>query len=189
MDERENMTDVFLSMRRKLSGVASRIVPPKEVEDIVQETYVRLCQVKNKEEIKEVRSFMMKTARNLALDHVKRSESRLADSTEDFESPELGLADEFYDQTYDEVASKEEFATFCEAVRSLPVQCRRVFVLKKVYGYSQREISEELGISENTVEKHVAAGVKKCTMFLLEKEVQRGNAKATALFVRHGENV
>ena len=41
-----------------------------------------------------------------------------------------------------------------EAVRQLPEQCRRVFVLKKVYGYSQREIAKELSLSESTVEKH-----------------------------------
>jgi RNA polymerase sigma-70 factor (ECF subfamily) len=53
----------------------------------------------------------------------------------------------------------EEFLMFCRAVRELPVQCRRVFVLRKVYGLSQQEVARHLGISEATVEKHVAKGV------------------------------
>jgi RNA polymerase sigma factor (sigma-70 family) len=186
MSENENFTEVYLSIRNKLASIASRIVPPKEIEDIVQETYVRLCQVKKKEEIRELRSFMMKTARNLALDHVKRSESRLATSIESFENPDMGLVDELYDATYDQAASDEEFVFFCEAVRELPVQCRRVFVLKKVYGYSQREIAKELGISENTVEKHVALGIKRCTMYLLERDVQPGGKKPRKVVVRDG---
>jgi len=39
-------------------------------------------------------------------------------------------------------------------------------VLKKVYGYSQKEIAIKLDISENTVEKHIATGIKRCTQFM-----------------------
>ena len=49
------------------------------------------------------------------------------------------------------------------------VQCRRAFVLKKVYGYSQREIAQELELSESTVEKHIANGVKRCTYFMMQR--------------------
>lgn len=136
------------------------IVPPKEIEDIVQETYVRVCQRKRDAEIGSPRSFLFRTARNLALDYVKRAESRLAVSVED--TPENGFGEGVSDGVFDDVASKEEFARFCEAVRQLPPQCRRAFVLKKVYGYSQRDIAREMNISENTVEKHVAHGIRSC---------------------------
>jgi RNA polymerase sigma-70 factor (ECF subfamily) len=177
MSENENFTEVFLSIRNRLASVAARIVPPKEIEDIVQETYVRLCQVKKREEIRELRSFMMRTTRNLALDHVKRSEFRRNQSIEELEDTEMSFAKDLCDETYDQAASDEEFVLFCEAVRSLPLQCRRVFVLKKVYGYSQREISKELGISENTVEKHVGLGTTRCTTFLIEREVRLSGMK------------
>ena len=41
--------DFYLRIRTNLSRdvVLRKLVPPHEVEDIVQETYVRLCQVKN----------------------------------------------------------------------------------------------------------------------------------------------
>ena len=51
-------------------------------------------------------------------------------------------------------------------MRRLPVQCRRVFVLKKVYSYSQKEIAEELGISEKSVEKHMALGLQRCRDYM-----------------------
>jgi len=58
---------------------------------------------------------------------------------------------------------------FEEAVASLPGQCQRVFVMKKVYGFSHQEISKKLGISISTTEKHVVAGLKRCNEFLTRK--------------------
>ncbi len=43
----------------------ARIVPPHEIEDIVQETYVRICQIENKENITSPKSFMYKMAKKI----------------------------------------------------------------------------------------------------------------------------
>lgn len=159
--------NIFLASRDSLTRVVSRLVPPKEIEDIVQETYVRICQLERQQHIEQPRSFMMKTARNLALDHLKRAETRLTDSA-DVEADFADWTSLEQDATYNAAANGEEFAHFCEAIRLLPVQCRKVFVLKKVYGYSQKEIAVQLQLSESTVEKHVATGVKRCTRYMLE---------------------
>jgi RNA polymerase sigma-70 factor (ECF subfamily) len=155
---------IFMAARDSIARMVSRIVPPKEIEDIVQETYVRICQMDNRESIEQPKSFLMKTARNLAYDHVKKAETRLADPVEnelDFDTEAL------HDHVFNNVASSEEFAYFCDAVRQLPIQCRRVFVLKKVYGYSQKEIAIEMSLSESTVEKHIAVGFKRCASYML----------------------
>ena len=49
-------------------------------------------------------------------------------------------------------------------------------MLKKVYGYSRREIAEIMGLTENTVQTQIARGMKRCTYFMeqIEKERQRG---------------
>lgn len=148
----------------------SRIVPPKDIEDIVQETYVRVCQIDSSSSIKHPRSFLFKTARNLALDHVKRAESRLTTGVTREEEFDDAMAGKWADDPCDTASSNAEFAFFCEAVRQLPVQCRKVFVLKKVYGYSQKEIAKTLGIAESTVEKHIANGVKRCTKLMMSSD-------------------
>lgn len=62
---------------------------------------------------------------------MKRAESRLTESMD--EESDLGLAPGHApDRTFEIVASNEEFAHCCEAVRQLPIQRRRAFVLKKV---------------------------------------------------------
>lgn len=167
MPNNNAFNEVFLSFQRQLARAISRIVPPKEIEDIVQETYVRVCQIENPETIRHPRSFLLTTARNLAFDHLKRSESKYTQSLDldnDLEFEQLNQ--QYQDETYQSVAGREDFALFCEAVRLLPVQCRKVFVLRKVYGYSQREIATELNLSESTVEKHIALGMKRCLHFM-----------------------
>jgi DNA-directed RNA polymerase specialized sigma24 family protein len=38
-------------------------------------------------------------------------------------------------------------------------RCRRAITLRKIYGWSQKEIAVEMSLSENTVEKHIAKGL------------------------------
>lgn len=168
MSDERKLLEVFVALRRKLARAVSRIVPHPEIEDIVQETYVRVCQFEQVANIRHPRSFLYRTARNLALDHIKRSEART--TTVGLPGDEAEHGDNDIAQTsldvYDQLAAKQEFEIFCEAVQELPLQCRRVFVLRKVYGYSQKEIAQALDIGESTVEKHIAFGIKRCSSFI-----------------------
>ena len=177
---RNNVFDgIYLSCRAYLAQIVSRIVPPDEIEDIVQETYVRACQAKYGGDIQKPRALMATIARNLALDHVKRAENRYRANLETPEQIEQ-IEDLAGDRNpLRQVISSEEFALFCEAVRLLPVQCRRVFVMKKVYGHSQREIARRLGLSENVVEKHVARGMKLSAQFMRSRLGEQSFGKRT----------
>lgn len=153
------LEQLFLTMRTSLAKAVASIVPVHEVEDVVQETYVKLCLVQNREQINHPRSYLFRIARNLAKDHVKSASFRLSDSIED----QTEIFADIPDEVYRAAVSDEEFLRFCQAVRCLPLQCRRVFVMRKVYGFSQKEISEKLEIAESTVEKHIAQGLKRCS--------------------------
>ena len=172
----KSLTQTYLSIVERLRRAIGGIVPPKEVEDIVQEAYVRACQAEKATSIRAPSSFLFKTVRNLALDHVKRSESRLSDSFEEENSAEAFYQHSFGMNPQDETVSHEEFSLFCDAVRLLPAQCRRAFVLKKVYGFTRKEIAEQMNISENTVQTQIARGLKASMRFMdrLERE-GRGN--------------
>jgi RNA polymerase sigma-70 factor (ECF subfamily) len=172
----KSFNQLFLSLRGSLARSVVGIVPPREIEDIVQEAYVRVCRIEKKATNRTPQSYLLRAVRNLALDYIKRSESRLTDSLEGDADTAIPAVERLADETFNQVATSEEFALFCDAVRHLPVQCRCAFVLKKVYGYSQREIAEELGLSESTVEKRIALGIKRCTYFMqkFEQKQPRG---------------
>jgi RNA polymerase sigma-70 factor (ECF subfamily) len=66
--------------------------------------------------------------------------------------------------------SKQRFIHFCQATENLSAEVKRVFLLKKVYDMSQRDIAELLQLSESTVEKHVAKGLMQCAQFLARQQ-------------------
>ena len=177
MAESHRFFDTYMALRGRIERLVMTIVPARDVEDIVQETYVRVCQIKNKDAVREPRSFLFRTAQNLALDHVKRAESRFTtgvDSIDEIPGSDLALAAGWAEAnaTYNQAATDEEFVILCEAVRELPKQCRRAFILKKVYGYTLKEIMAEMDIGQPTVETHIVNGTKKCVQYMRERQKQ-----------------
>jgi DNA-directed RNA polymerase specialized sigma24 family protein len=68
--------------------------------------------------------------------------------------------------------TRQELALLMDAIASLPDRCREVLTLRKLYGLSQREIAQRLAITESTVEKHVAHGVRLCAERMFAKREQ-----------------
>ena len=67
--------------------------------------------------------------------------------------------------------SHQELAVLVKAIQGLPDRCRQVFALRKVYGYSQKEIALRLNISENTVEQHLTKAARRCAQALFDQPV------------------
>jgi RNA polymerase sigma-70 factor (ECF subfamily) len=59
-------------------------------------------------------------------------------------------------------ANAPELARVAQLARALPVVCRRVFTLRKVYGYSGREIAIRLGIPDEAVEELLIQAARVC---------------------------
>jgi len=158
-----NLTEVFLQYRTQLRRAVSGIVRSDEVDDIVQETWLKSYEAELKQEIKFEKTYMLKTARNLALNSVSKAAEK-----RNFSITDLDEQDSVFEgaQLEHQVASKERFLNFCRATDTLSPEVKRVFLLKKVYELSQREIAEHLQISESTVEKHVAKGLHMCADYL-----------------------
>lgn len=166
----------FVANRPLLRRLAGRIVRPDEIEDIVQETFVLSFTAARQQKIINPRAYMVKTMRNLALNHISRAGHRLNQSMDDIEENEFGSPGNTVEE---HCQSEERFLAFCRAVSTLPVACRRVFILKKVYGFSQLEIADYLGLSPRTVEKHVEKGMFLTTEYLLSHGHAAGDRSAT----------
>jgi RNA polymerase sigma factor (sigma-70 family) len=156
----------FLTARPLLIRFIGRIVRPDEIEDIVQETFVLSYAAAREQQIANPRAFMLRIATNIALNHVTRAERKLNCSLDDLNGMDLSS---HIDSVEARCQSEERFLVFCRAVADLPVCCRRVFILKKVYGLRQSEIAEYLGLSPSTIEKHVARGMLLTAQYMLSK--------------------
>ena len=137
-----------------------------DVDELLQETWAHLLAAgaaQNREEIRSIRAFALTVARNVALSWLRHRQVVPIELVSDLE--QLELLDE-RSQVDEIVNTHQELALLTQAMARLPTRCRHVFTLRKVYGLSQKEIAAELNISENTVEQHLAKGVRLCSAAL-----------------------
>lgn len=162
-----SLKDLFINNYEGLKSFVARYVKrPQDVEDIVQETYVKTYQAQQRTTIDNLKSYLFTTARNLSFKQTALHANKITDYLED-----LGLSEVINESAKleDEIQAHQQFSIFCEAVRELPLQCRRVFILKKIYGLSHDEIAKRLGISVSTTNQHLAKGIASCTIYMRNK--------------------
>ncbi len=143
-------------LRRLTSGA-------EDVEDLVQETYVRMYAWRDHREIESPRALLFRIAHNTAVEGARRRSAQATDTVEDFEGLSVYSSEAPPDEQID---SRRRFESFCAAVDRLPPLCRRAFVLRKVYRLSHEEIAAVLGVSHSTIEKHVAKGLLRCRDYM-----------------------
>jgi RNA polymerase sigma-70 factor (ECF subfamily) len=157
------LLEAFLKCRQLLSRCIARVVAPGDIEDIVQETFVRSMQAGIGRRIDHPQAFMFRTARNLALNHAQRFDNKMRRHSVDYLDEDLQLATVTLEAQFE---SQQRFAYFCRAISKLPLQCRHAFTLRKVYGMSQKEVAEFLQMTEGNVEKHVSRGLMRCIEYM-----------------------
>jgi RNA polymerase sigma-70 factor (ECF subfamily) len=150
----------YVAAAESLRGFISRLgASPSDIEDIAQEALACALKAETERLIENPKAYLFRVAHNLTLQHrLNRARSLI----EDIETAAMeGVACE-KPSIEDQVISREQLALVLEAVEALPPVCRRVFLLRKVYGYSHREIADQLGITVSTVEKHLGKGFARC---------------------------
>lgn len=141
----------------------SRFGSERDIDDIVQEAYVRLLRARERGPIATPKAFLFTTARNLALDRVRHR--RVAGEDPLVENAAQAVLEEG-EGIPETLARNQELEILTQAIQSLPARCRQIFTLRKVYGLSQGEIADRMGISECTVSAQLSVGVQKCTAYM-----------------------
>lgn len=157
--------EVYKGNKTALKQYLRRFVARAEdVEDIAQEAFLRAFAAESMGEIQSPKAFLFRVARNVALNERARQSHVSTVPLEDF-----GETNVLYDSQVtveDQVEGRERLHLFARAVAELPPQCARVFLMRKVYGLTCKEIALRLEISESTIEKHVALGLLRCSNYM-----------------------
>ena len=144
------------------SWVRARFTAVRDVDDLVQEAYVRLLKARQSGPIANPRAFLFVVVRNLALNHLRHLIYEFPEETGTRDA--LSIAEELSTPA-DSAVQEEELELLIKAIQSLPKRCRQVMTLRKIYGLSQREAAQSLGISVSTVEAQVSIGIRKCVSY------------------------
>ncbi len=153
---RPHIGDLHAYVRRSFPGV-------RDVDDVVQDSLVRIWIAWAGRRIESARPFLFKIARRRAIDVLRHDRA----------SPLLAIGDpaalpvaEEGPSPLDALGDSEKVELVAEAIAHLPARCREIVVLRKLHGLSQREVAARLGLSERTVEVQVARGVRRCAHHL-----------------------
>jgi RNA polymerase sigma factor (sigma-70 family) len=137
-----------------------------DAEDIVQDAFVRLWRALAGGTINSPRAVLFKTARNLALNHIRNARLR------NFEAARAALS-EALDRgvltAEDEHMALEQLAVYRQILDDLPKRYREAFLLRVFEELSYKEISPRLHLSISTIEQQIGRSKDICRSRLEEQ--------------------
>ena len=142
-----------------------------DVHDLRQEIYVRVYEAAARARPHQPKSFLFTTARHLMTDRLRRGRVVSIEPVGDFESLNV-LVDEVSPER--RLGARQNLRRLADAFDRLPDRCREVVWLRRVEELPQKDVAARMGITEKTVEKQVAKGMR-----LLAEHYYGGTGPAT----------
>jgi RNA polymerase sigma factor (sigma-70 family) len=139
-----------------------------EVDDVVQESYLRIWKAKTAKPFECAKAFLFTIARHVTLDILRHNRASPIVVLPDLQS----LAAAENRPTGAEMVSRNERTRLLVlGLKSLPLRAQQVVLLRKFEGFSQKEVASKLGISEKTVDQHLSRGLKRLGEFLRRHDI------------------
>jgi RNA polymerase sigma-70 factor (ECF subfamily) len=137
----------------------------KDAEDIVQDMFFSIWDNRERIHIQEnVSGYLFAMAKNRTLNHI-RKEAVYRIALEEYEKKMLEYMEE---EPFEPFEFKKELI---DCINRLPNRSKEILLLHKVKGVKQKEISEKLNISIQTIKNHVWLSLQKLRTCLEEKGV------------------
>jgi RNA polymerase sigma factor (sigma-70 family) len=144
-----------------------------EVEDLLQEVYVRVFEAARKEIPTQIKPFVFATARNLLINRFRQCQVVPIESVADLDSLRIPVSEPTPERS---VIARDELRRLQAALDRLPPRVREAVLLRRVDGLSRREIAMRMQIGEGTVKDYLADAVNMLSdMLYRETEITRKN--------------
>ncbi len=138
-----------------------RDVPSHEVEDLVQQVFLRLTGRADLTPLERPEAYLFTTASNLLRDRHRRRSARAADAHEPYDEVVHGGL-HMTPGPERELLGTQRVEQLVAALYDLPERTRVVFTLYHLEGLSHETIARRLGIAVSTIEKHMARAIAHC---------------------------
>ncbi|HRE84220.1 MAG TPA: RNA polymerase sigma factor [Opitutaceae bacterium] len=155
---------------RSLKGYLRGVFPAvRDVDDLVQESYLRVWRARAIEPIRSAKALLFRIARHLAIDAIRHSQASPTVEVTDLRTLSVSTDGP---GVVEQASQSQEVELLLQAIDTLPARCREIVILRKLQAVPQKEIAARLGLSEQTVQVQVARGVKKCERYLKRRGVR-----------------
>jgi RNA polymerase sigma-70 factor (ECF subfamily) len=130
--------------------------------DLVQDAFAKIWEHCSQIDFSKVKTYLLTTINNLFLNTIKHNKVVMAFAKE---TPNLDTDN----QSPDYLLEEEEFKVKLQnAIASLSVAQREVFLMNRIEGKKYREIAELLDISQKAVEKRMSGALK-----ILKEQIEK----------------
>ncbi len=156
IDRAQWLATYIMPIEQESRGWLRRVAPAGlEVDDVIQEAYKILAGLADVSRITNPRAYFYQVIKSLISEHLRRaSVARGAAANPQVLPEQEGLTPERI------VSGREDLAGLYRAITRLPEPSRTIFILRKIDNLSQKEIAAKLRVSESTVEKQIARGLR-----------------------------
>ena len=142
---------IYFQYYATLFNTAYKVIYNREAaEDIVQEVFLKLWEIRNKLQIStSIQSYLTRAVINGSLNYLKKSK-RIVNLDRVLQNAVDIANNDTEDISYDEINRKLN-----QVVETLPPNCKLVFTLSRFDGMSNQEIADHMGITKKTVENQL----------------------------------
>lgn len=150
-EDKDKFEYIYTNYRYTMLYEAKNVLKDEHMaEDAVHESFIKIIQIISKISLKncnKLRRFLVLIVRHKSIDMIRKNDKAKSVPIDD----ELDLNVELRDDVLDKIMSIQGLNNLMEIIRELDDIYRIPLELSILYGYSNKEISEILDLSENLV--------------------------------------
>lgn len=138
-----------------LARVLARRYGAQAAEDLAQETFLKLARAGGFAEARHPRAFLMRIARNAAIDQFRRQRREHGAGGEELQIDAMAAP-----------PRQQQLLLAKQVILALPPKLRDVFILSQIEGMTYGEIAQLRGVSVKTVEWRMKKALIRCAAAL-----------------------
>ncbi len=158
-----SISDLFDEIRHELQRfLFIKLHDTHDAEDVLQDLYLKLSNLdfESIKEIQKPREYLFTAANHLAIDHLRTRQRQQQVFVND--ASDLSELESSVQQPERILEAQQQKRLLLQALELMPAKRRQAFLLYRYKNFSRAEIGQQLGLSEETVKKHIVRALQDC---------------------------